>query len=104
MVGSKRVALLYPGDPAARAAMSPANNRFANVAAALAQYGINAEVVQNRVKRAGAESVAVPLELFDHFDAANRLLPGVIQNMQPYKATEEMPHEFVVSHIIGHRH
>jgi hypothetical protein len=39
----KRVALLYPGDLAARATMNSANNRFANVAAALAQCGINAE-------------------------------------------------------------
>ena len=38
-----RVALVYPGDRAARATMSPRNNRFANVAAALAQYGIEGQ-------------------------------------------------------------
>jgi hypothetical protein len=43
MTREKRVALLYPGDRAARTAMSPANNRFAHVAAALGEMGINAE-------------------------------------------------------------
>jgi hypothetical protein len=43
MTRDKRVALLYPGDREARAAMSPATNRFAHVAAALGQLRINAE-------------------------------------------------------------
>ncbi len=43
MTSDRRVALLYPGDRAARTAMSSANHRFAHVAAALAHVGINAE-------------------------------------------------------------
>lgn len=53
------------------------------------------QMVQDGIERTRTELVAVPAQFGNHLDAANRLLAGMVKNVQPHKAAEEMAQKLI---------
>ena len=45
--------------------------------------------MQHRVERAGADLVTVASQLLHHLDPEDRLLHGMVEDMQPHEPAEE---------------
>jgi len=79
-----------------RGSVEPANTTAVSVRGGL-QITLGLEAVQDGIQRARAETIAVPGQLFDHPQAEDLTLPGVVEDVQANESGIE------VAVVRGHR-